>query len=341
MVKSYPITIKEVDIFQKEDTLYISDFRGLSENFELEIPAYFKYENIFEHVQPKAYVTNDVHRSTSKIYKNYIAPVVTDPRITVLERLVATTGSIPFTTIWQTVPHPSSDKICSNGGIKNNYTYDAYLLKNNKISQKKLHPLSPEWEILSNKNYSELEKQYKNFYIKREVGSGGFMVFHHSEIQKSDVDRLMNDQSSKWYIEKEIQGTPHSVQILSTNNNHTIFGWAEQTISENKYFSGAKIKQIQHIPLNFLSFVNDSIQYLAPLLNDYSGFWGIDFIIDNNKKIHFLEANIRTTTLSIPTLLANATGKPGTYIEEISIDEIKTNDIFISSFEDLFDILRF
>ena len=131
---------------------------------------------------------------------------------------------------------------------------------------------------------------------------------------------------------------------MSNNDNVTIFGFSEQQILDHKYFAGSKILPLDYLCDDILIQLQSGIKSIKPLLKSYAGFFGIDFIIDKENKINILEANIRATAATIPTLLTNMVGgMQSEFKEDLPKDNIKNGDIVLS--EDLadncVDVLRF
>jgi hypothetical protein len=82
---------------------------------------------------------------------------------------------------------------------------------------------------------------------------------------------------------------------------------------------------------------------LGKLLKDYIGFFGLDFIIGEDGMVLILEANIRLTAATIPTLLANmAGGTDASYKEDLNLDNLLESDVVLAQGEDgTGDVLSF
>lgn len=336
MVTFAPFTTKNIPFLHNRDTLYIADFRGLAEDLTYEIPAYIKYENYLapfklENVVVNADVQKVFHRGTHLIQ----APIAKDARITVLERLADRFPLKGISKLWQAVPHPVSDVYSKRMGLKSYDNYEAFLYRNHKAVQKTLcEGLTPPWHYISENFLTD-----RPSYIKHIHGSGGFRNLRTTE-DTIDLPSLTRNAHT-WYVEEEVEGIAHSAQCFSYEGNVAIFSWGKQHIEAKKHFSGADIFSVESISQQIEVFLRQVVERLEPLIKDYTGFWGIDFMIENNSnRLLFLEANLRTTTLSFPSLLASELNfqKP-VFLEEVSKETAEKNAVIIGMYDNTVDIL--
>jgi hypothetical protein len=264
-----------------------------------------------------------------------------DPRVSIFERLSQKNIPSSVDCLWVAIPHPDADKFAKKYNLKLNYSYSDFLVRNNKLSQKELFgSFTPNWHIIDSKNeLKDIASKNKQGFIKREYGSGGYAVF---DVNKAMRDKnflnLFRESDGKWYFEEFVAGKLYSIQCLIDNNNDdiTIFGFSEQQILDNKYFAGSKILPLDYLHDDILIQLQNGIKSIKPLLKNYTGFLGIDFITDKENKINILEANIRATAATIPTLLTNmAGGMQSEFKEDLPKDNIKNSDIILT--EDLVD----
>jgi S-adenosylmethionine/arginine decarboxylase-like enzyme len=323
------ITIKkikpeDIDFLQDEETLYTSDFRSIGESTNYLIPAMWKYENLMGWIlQGKNLVVNNDSKKIKYPFKNNFIKISKgkDPRISIYKKIPKLSRNIKK--LWVAIPHPEADIFAKKNNLQINYTYSDFLLRNNKIKQKKLlRNLTPDWKIITNNDFSEF-KNSKGF-AKRKFGSGGFTVFDVKELNKHN--NLIN--SGEWYFENFIRGKPYSIQCyIDKNQRVTIFGLSEQIIANGKNFIGSKILKLNKLN-NCLFALKDAIKKLKPLLINYAGFFGIDFIV-NKTSVSILEANIRMTAATIPTLVTNMCACDNAiYCEDVN--KYENEDIILS-----------
>ena len=146
-------------------------------------------------------------------------------------------------------------------------------------------------------------------FIKRKHGSGGHTIFSLNQLEMNKEFKTLMGEGD-WFFEEEVIGTPFSIQCahLSQDDTITIFGYTKQHIANGKYFIGSSFLPLADLAGTILSQLQIGIERLQPLLKDYEGFFGLDFIVEESKKVHILEANIRLTAATIPALLLNTSG---------------------------------
>jgi|GEM_PF-678179 hypothetical protein len=335
------LTVDDVEELNSSSTLYLVDFRATGETLTHEIESMFVYENLSQWLKSMKnkhtngfYVVNSNTIQREDIIDTDL--VVAAPSKKASTALADRIGNIPHeaTSLWVGVPHPASDKLASTHNLRLNYQYSDFLKKNNKLTQKVLlGDLTPRYfEIKTADDLDRALRQTSGF-IKSSLGAGGFSVFSVNKdaatINKKRDKILSTDE--EWYFEALAEGLPKSVQLHKTGNKYTLFGCAEQEIEGVNYI-GAKLLDVdQEGDERLKTAISQACQRLSPLLSDYEGFFGIDFI-DNGDTISILEFNIRLTATTIPTLLANASGKHKAvyYLEERQMDKIDDSDAVLS-----------
>lgn len=351
MILKQAIKPKNISFLQNKNALYTFDFRAISESMDYKISAMWKYENLLPWILDKKPVVVNESYSNLK-YPNannfLIANKNKDSRVSMFKRLSQKNIPSNIDCLWVAIPHPDADKFAKKYNLKLNYSYKNFLIRNNKLKQKKLFKdFTPSWHIVNSKNEIENIAKNKQGFIKREYGSGGYAVFDvNKAMQDKDFLNLFGESDEKWYFEEFITGKLYSIQCLIDNNSDDIiiFGFSEQQILDNKYFAGSKNLPLDHLRNDILTQLQDGIKLIKPLLESYTGFFGIDFIIDKENKINILEANIRATAVTIPTLLTNmAGGMQSEFKEDFPKDDIKNGDIILAEdlVDDCVDILRF
>lgn len=232
--------------------------------------------------------------------------------------------TLPKTLAWfiNFVPHPELDDLSKKYDKSCFYLYSDFLKFNNKIEQKKIVSNTPEWKSVS--SYSDivsLENKQK-WYIKRNCWSGGFTVFKCDSVESSTTFKELFNNPEEWYLEKAVDWLGMSVQILIEKNCVSVFWLTRQFVRDEKEFCGA-----QCLPLTLLEedlFLRKELlktidELTSGLLTGYQGFWGIDFIYDREKEVYyFLEANVRLTAMTIPTLLYNQDSSFSCFYEDIA-----------------------
>jgi S-adenosylmethionine/arginine decarboxylase-like enzyme len=340
------LKIKDIEFLNKTETVYSVDFRAISENMDYEIDAMWKYENLSPWIVKNRYVTvNEVYEDINYLNENkyIVLNKGTNSKVSVYKRLE---NQLPkgVKNLWVAIPHPDADVFAENHRFNINYKYEDFIKLNNKISQKELFgELTPNWKILEDtKDLEKLGSKYKDGFIKREEGSGGYTVFKVKDIDEDEnFKSLLN--SGRWYVEQRAKGVPHSIQCVKNGEDVTIFGYTEQIIEDDKYFYGSDIKNLEDLPNRTEQELNRVLKQLEPLIDDYDGFFGIDFFQDDDESISILEVNVRLTAASIPTLLNNETGDGGSiYREDVPQADVLDDDIIltIDTCDNLVDTLK-
>ena len=137
------LTIDSVEELNRDDTLYVVDFRATGETLTHDINSMFIYENLSqwlgttdENKLKGMYVVNsqDIER-TDMSARILVAPPGPSPSESLISRVEEMPANI--SRIWSGVPHPSIDERTVQLGLKNNYKYEDFLRYNDKLSQKR------------------------------------------------------------------------------------------------------------------------------------------------------------------------------------------------------------
>ncbi|MFA5729796.1 MAG: ATP-grasp domain-containing protein [Candidatus Paceibacterota bacterium] len=322
---------EDIDFLQKNDTLYSSDFRSISEDMNYKIPAMWKYENLMGWIiKNKSVIVNSDYEKLRYPFGNNFIKInkSKDPRVSIYKKITNITKDIKK--LWVAIPHPDADIFARDNNLKINYAYSDFLLKNDKIKQKELlGNITPRWEKIKDINNFKRFKDKRNGYIKRKFGSGGFTVFNVKEIKENTQFENLINNDGEWYFEEFAKGKSCSVQcLIDENSDVTIFGFSEQIIANKKNFVGSKILDLNDLNKKSLDALKIGIKKIYPLLKNYNGFFGVDFII-NNTNISILEANIRMTAATIPTLISNMCACDNAIYYE-DVEKYENNDIVLA-----------
>lgn len=334
------LTVDQIKELNRDDTLYLVDFRATGESLTHEIRSMYIYENLSQWLcstdsdtAEGVYVVNTPSIQRDDIDSNHLAVALpaSSASVSVIDRIDHIPSGI--SRIWSGIAHSSIDERASALKITNNYRYSDFLRYNNKLKQKEIFGnLSPKFFEINNQADLDKALSIGVGYVKSSAGAGGFSVFniaHQSEKVRSRADKILADETT-WYYEDEATGRPQSIQIYKQGNSYTLFGHAEQYIEGTNYV-GAKLFDVNDMDVKLVDFVKDLCGRIDSLLSKYEGFFGIDIMVDTSG-ISVLELNVRLTSTSIPTLIANNTGKHGKveYLEEISKDEVLEGDILLA-----------
>lgn len=313
----------QICFLNSKKTIYSCDFRATGESFSYQIPEMWKYENLTPWLLNKGYalINNDNKIEYQNTYKPIVVPKSKHANESIYSRALNIKMPATVSKLWVAVPHPDADKLAQQLNLKLNYNYNDFLQKNDKLTQKELlGDISPKWlRVKTLDDARDFETKYPNCYIKRRVGSGGFTVFtSENKFNEPKLTELFRQSPTDWYVEKRIVGNSYSIQCLikEKGDDVSVFGYAKQEITDDKYFTGAHILPLVDLSQHTLQQLTTAISRLKPLLNNYQGFFGIDFIQTRSGKIYILEANIRMTALTIPTLIINELGGPEGYFKE-------------------------
>ena len=210
---------------------------------------------------------------------------------------------------------------------------------NNKIIQKKTIKRNT-LEFIIVQDFTHLKNilaKDNEFFLKRNLGSGGFTSFDCTKIKIKDFKKFNFKEKGKlcFYLERKIYGTPFSIQLYKDKNKIIAFGYTKQITEDGYFFKGNEILDLKNF--KEIEFLRDILEQGKTLFKHYNGFFGLDFIFNN--KAYFLEFNVRLTAATIPVLLTNAFGwKQSVYLENET--KLKKNDLILTNTEDKYDILR-
>jgi len=348
------ITVKalkpaEIDFLQRISSLYSVDFRAIGESLELEIIDMWKYENLMPWIVKNKYVaTNELSKSLHYNNENFLLenPMGLKATISIFERLSSMQLPTEVNKLWTAIPHPAADTLSSEKNLSINYKYSDFLKNNDKISQKELlGDQTPEWKRIVSE---DLDSSFleRDVYFKRQYGSGGYTL--HRSIEFNNVEemknKIFNDDFSLWFVEEAVKGIPSSIQVVKSKElGAVIFGYSRQKIIDNKHFAGSEMVSLDTLSSDVMEQLKAGIEKLNPILENYEGFFGIDFML-NGSSVIILEANIRLTAATIPTLIMNdKEGDRAEYFEDFSINDLTDNDLAIGIHpdKDKCDIVRF
>jgi predicted ATP-grasp superfamily ATP-dependent carboligase len=332
--KTAAISFDQLDFLKESDTLFVCDFRSTGESFEYEIPAMWKYENILLNLPNKG--KSLCNEDFNSIIKNDQQEVIVlkkdkDPKRSIIEKLL---NPPDVKRLWTAIPHPKIDQFAQKNNLELNYKFDDFLRYNDKITQKELcSQYTPEWNEINN----DKVKINKEYFIKRSIGSGGYCIWQ-------DMKDVNIDNNYRYFREKKVKGLSSSVQIYSEKNENYIFGYSHQFINNETEFYGANILNLKNLPSYCFSDICKTIEVLKKeLLSDFNGFWGIDFIDDpHSKKYWFLEANVRVTALTIPSLIKNNSFQRENLLFLEDENNLKKSDYLIAydGYYKTYDVLR-
>ncbi len=336
MIIKKKIVSSEIDFLNDDSCLYSSDFRTISENADYFIPAMRKYENLIPWILKDKLAIVNPNAKKLKYNKNNNLLIIKnskDPRISIYQRLSKTYSTKKFKKMWVAIPNTAADQYCRVNKLKINYSYDDFLIRNNKFIQKEiLKNFTPEWKkIKSKEDLESLKNNKQNGYIKRSHGSGGYTVFKINKLG-NEFHLLYEKDPDSWFFEEEASGQSCSIQCIKDDKGAvTIFGLSEQIIEQGRYYTGSRILNIDSIKENIYAQLKYGLKLLDKALKGYVGFFGVDFIITKDEKVLILEANIRLTAATIPTLLFNETNSDeALFKEDIKLTDISESDIIIT-----------
>lgn len=308
MIKRFPLTPDAVSMLRDKHTLYVGDFRVTAESMEYDIPAMWKYENLLPWILRGQRVTiNPDAKNIRYLHRNeFVAvPKKRDPKQSLFSRLRKSDLG-RCTNIWTAIAHPDADAVARRWHLTLNETYADFLVQNDKCRQKRLlGTLTPPWEKIRNETHLRtLRRRHATGFVKRAHGSGGFAIYPLKKTTDPAFSHLFLATPHEWFFEEEVHGTFCSIQLVTENGQTTIFGFTEQMLDHDHYI-GSRILPLHSLRKNGWNALERAIVALRPLWKTYSGFWGIDFVLNPQGRIFVLEANIRLTAATIPTLLSN------------------------------------
>jgi len=299
------LRISDIPSLNSSETLYTFDPRILLDECLGKHRYIVSCENLLTNALKDRYIAVNQYavKHTDSTRNQLITAIISgDPRISIYTRLNGMELPNEIRKLYVAIPHPEADKIAFEKAWEINYSFADFLEYNNKISQKELlGDLTPDWERIDPHCYCFDETE--NCYFKREVGAGGYATFHASN--RTGMKLPSRKYPARWYKEKEVDGKPCSVQIYRHSiHQYTVFGYSEMKIIFKKNYAGGRMKKVECIPLFLREVIASALERLDPLLKDYTGFLGLDFM-EEDKKIQVLEANVRVTMATFATLQLN------------------------------------
>ena len=178
------------------------------------------------------------------------------------------------------IPHLN----CSSAFIQE--TYDKQ--KTNNLIKNKL----PNTELMHN-DYKKINK--KDPIVAKIIdGLGADMLYIFKD--RNDLENNKNFLTKKHIYQKFVKGRVVGVNIFSKDGIFEILSLNEQ-IYEKKSTNEIFLKEMRIGAFN--DHINDFKNIVQDILKGYTGydgFFGMDFIISENKEIFFLEINPRLTT---------------------------------------------
>lgn len=337
-VSIYPLVPEEIPFLQQKNALFILDYRSLWESFDYEIPSMWKYENLAPRIlKEQAILVNQNSALLHYESNNNLLIINTwdSAKISLIQRAEKswTLQNIPFDTVFAFIPHPAIDEFCQKHNKKISYAYNDFVMLNDKIQQKKAVTYTPKWHIVQNFNELQSIPDKHNFYVKRGIWSGWFTVFKLDMIEWNEKFRSLLNISDERYLEEKEHGECMSIQLCKTNDECVVFWLTKQYIKEEKEFCWAEILDITTLSKNL--FLREKLytcinELCEELLSSYTGFFGIDFVYDEqNQTFWFLEWNIRLTAMTIPTLIHNKNHLWRTFKEDVDKGSIKQSDLIL------------
>jgi hypothetical protein len=318
--------------------LYTVDFRAIGEALDREIIDMWKYENLLPWVLSRQCVTVN-EMSTEMVYRHsnslFVIPVAQKASTSIYERMMDSTLPEGITSLWTAIPHPAADELCRLRKLHNHVSYSDFLRRNDKISQKRLFlDQTPNWREVNKQDMAILlqTESSKKGFLKRQYGSGGFTIFTMEEMRNNQIsDDMFKAGEMRWFYEEFAAGIPCSIQCVRSNDTGSIiFGFSRQKINAGKYYHGSDLLELDELTQPVIKQLMSAIEKLEPLLRDYVGFFGIDFMLDGSQ-VSILEANVRLTAVTIPTLLKNEYDmKHCTYTEDALLTDVIETDLVLT-----------
>jgi len=309
MILYQNICVTDIPLLSSKETLYTFDPRSILDECLGKHRYIVSCENLLTNILHKQYIAVNQYaiKHTAPSQNQLItAEISGDPRISLYSRLKEPGFPDEIKQLFVAIPHPEADKLASVKGWNLNYSYPDFLTYNNKIRQKELlGDLTPAWEIIDPKTY--LFDEMDKLYFKREIGAGGYATFHASDL--TGMKLPSRKYPARWFKEEAMEGEPRSVQVFRHGQGeYTVFGFSEMKIIFRKNYAGGLMKKTESIPEFMREGLSGALNRLDPLLLNYNGFMGLDFLV-NDKKLHVLEANVRVTMATFATLQLNESSR--------------------------------
>lgn len=349
MITILPLVSNQIKFLNNKNWLFLLDYRVLGESLEYEIPSMRKYENLLPWIlEDQNILVNQYARKLKYNFHNNLIIVETGEtaRKSLIERYIELNSEMPIDYFVDFIPHPELDVLEEQYNKSCFYRYSDFLKFNNKLLQKELVSNTPEWKMCTSFDDITFLEDKNQRYVKRMCWSGWFTVFEASLLDNSNEFKELFKVPNEWYIERYASWKGMSIQLLKEDQNNCIFWITQQFVKDGKEFYGAEC-----LPLSILvkdvflkNNLEKTIEELSnTLLKEYQGFRGIDFIYDKQgQRFFFLEANVRLTSMTIPTLLYNQNIEYSCFYEDQMISDLKDKDYKILSYDatyDCYDVL--
>lgn len=156
----------------------------------------------------------------------------------------------------------------------------------------------------------------------------GVLTLKRRPIAPSTIYRYINERAP--HLKHYLRSQKGKYRRLPDENKTIVFGFVNQLIADNTHFMGGHILPLLKTEALIQEQIQQSINKLEGLLENYEGFYGVDFILTRTKKVYVLEANVRMTAMTIPVLIANDLNKYLTFVEDVSITNVRSDDILIT-----------
>lgn len=310
------LTSDQIPELNEQNTLYIADCASIVAHHNFR-----SYENLAPWIIGSGItlVNEDAHLiHYPHDVEAIVAPASSDDRACIIERADFTRETLgSISQIYTFIPHPSIDTFANTYALPLNFSYNDFLKLNSKVAQKRLfHQGSPNWHVVTREEALAIKDKH-SFFLKRDQGAGGEYVLR---LDKAPLDDL-DFENHVWFVEEVVGGMPQNVQFFKHGDEYVIYGFCEEVIKNTSEYVGCRILSIEKLEKEdaFLDFVKKAVQTCDPLLKDYQGFFGFDFMCDwVNNAFYFLEANVRFTSSTIPVLVNSAQndGKEAFFMEE-------------------------
>lgn len=304
-----PLRIEDLPELNDRKTLYTFDPRSILDECLGKHRYIVSCENLLsqtlngQHTAVNQYAVKLPHHERNTCL---VVPITGDPRPSLYNRMQGFVLPVEIERLYACVPHPEADQLAKELNLHLNYTHSDFLKYNDKIAQKTLlGDLTPAWSLIEPKTH--VFDQDGDCFYKRANGAGGYATFHHSDRQGMKLPS--RKYPAQWFKEETVEGEPRSVQIYKTlKSEYQAFGYSEMRIIERKTYAGGLMRRIDALGLSKKSQIQEALQRLDPLLGDYHGFLGLDFI-ETEHQIWVLEANVRVTMATFATLELNASNQ--------------------------------
>jgi len=301
-----PLRVEDLPELNDRHSLYTFDPRSILDECLGKHRYIVSCENLLcqmlsnQHTVVNQYAAKLPQRQLNELF---VVPITGDPRPSLYTRMQNRILPDEIEHLYVCVPHPEADLLAEHLNLHLNFKYSDFLRYNDKIAQKTLlGDLSPKWRMFDPK--TESFDDAADCFYKRANGAGGYATFHSSDRQ--GMKPPSRKYPALWFKEETVEGSPCSVQIYKTlEDEYLVFGYSEMRIIERKTYAGGLMRRIDVLPSRIREQIQEAIRRLDPLLKSYSGFMGLDFML-NDENLQVLEANVRVTMATFATLELNA-----------------------------------